>query len=46
MGHTQEIYDVLSVHEHSVQDWANMVHIARTTGVLYKNMYDEAVAIE
>lgn len=46
VGHTQEIYDVLDSHEFSDEVWAHMAHTAKTAGILYKNMYDEAVAIE
>lgn len=40
-GHSQDIVEVLKASQNvSAEDWAELSHIARTTAVLYRNIYN------
>lgn len=41
-GHVEEVFSVIDTCELTARDWAWLTHAARTAGVLYRRMYDEA----
>lgn len=43
VGHTQDIEEVLSAANLTPVDWGWLTHAAKTAGVLYRNMYEEAM---
>jgi hypothetical protein len=46
VGHVEEVLATIDTCDLSARDWTWMAHAARTAGVLYRRMYDEARPVE